>query len=104
MVPVTASTEPVDHRRVVIYEPKSNHGNGGNVLFMDGHVSFLRDEAYDLVAREPTRWWVTDDKTPLSARRSLRSSARRRERSFSYQTGRWIQLSENVIKSDESAY
>ena len=33
---------------VIMYEPKSNHGGvGGNVLFADGHATFLRGAAYD---------------------------------------------------------
>lgn len=33
---------------VLMYEPKSNHdGEGGNILFADGHVTFERGAAYD---------------------------------------------------------
>jgi len=39
---------PLDNRMVIAYEPKSNHGGeGGNVLFGDGHASFVRVPAYD---------------------------------------------------------
>ncbi len=35
-----------------VYEPKSSHGGvGGNVVFGDGHVAFLRGEEYDRVIR-----------------------------------------------------
>ena len=35
-----------------VYEPKSNHGGeGGNTVFGDGHVEFLRGEQYDRVIR-----------------------------------------------------
>ena len=57
MVPLPAPGERVDDRRVVIYEPKSNHGEGGCFLFADGHLEFMRGRAYDLAAREPSRWW-----------------------------------------------
>lgn len=44
-----------DPRTVVAYEPRSNHGGeGGNILFADGHVSFVRAAAYDeLIATIP---------------------------------------------------
>lgn len=40
--------QELDNRAVLIYEPKSNHGEeGGNFLFADGHVEFVKDEEYD---------------------------------------------------------
>ncbi len=42
----------VDNTTVIAYEPKSNHGGeGGNFLFADGHVSFIRVPAYDELVR-----------------------------------------------------
>lgn len=35
----TTSSEPIN---VLMYEKEQNHGEGGNVLFQDGHVSFIR--------------------------------------------------------------
>jgi prepilin-type processing-associated H-X9-DG protein len=40
--------EQMDNRTVILYEPKSNHGEeGGNFLFADGHVMFHGAEEYD---------------------------------------------------------
>lgn len=37
-----------DPRTVVAYEPKTNHADeGGNIVFADGHSSFLQGEDYD---------------------------------------------------------
>lgn len=45
----------IDEKTVIMYEPKSNHGGeGGNFLFGDGHVMFMRDEAYDELIRAAT--------------------------------------------------
>ena len=59
---VALSAPPIDNRTVVMYEPKSNHGDGGNFLFADGHASFIRGEQYDLVASKPTSWWQEQGK------------------------------------------
>lgn len=60
LVPAPAAGQAIDHRAVVMYEPKSNHGDGGNILFADGHASFIRGKRYDLLVREPTRWWEVE--------------------------------------------
>ncbi len=54
---VARPTPLIDNRTVVVYEPKSNHGDGGNFLFADGHASFISSEQYDLIASNPTSWW-----------------------------------------------
>lgn len=41
-----------DYRTVIAYEPKSNHGDGGNFLYADGHVAFVKGDAYDRLAAE----------------------------------------------------
>lgn len=51
------SAEPIDNRTVVMYEPKSNHGDGGSFLFADGHVMFHSGEMYDRLASDPQGWW-----------------------------------------------
>lgn len=57
---VAPPTPPINLRTVVMYEPNSNHGDGGNFLFADGHAGFIGGEKYDLLVREPTRWWKTE--------------------------------------------
>ena len=54
---VTLPAPLIDNRTVVMYEPKSNHRDGGNFLFADGHTSFIIGEQYDLIASNPTSWW-----------------------------------------------
>ncbi len=40
-----------DEHRIVAIEPKSNHGDGGNAVFMDGHAKFIDDADYDQLVR-----------------------------------------------------
>lgn len=44
--------EPADNRTVVAYEPKSNHGDGGNFLYADGHAAFAKGDEYDRLVAE----------------------------------------------------
>lgn len=37
----------MDSRTIIAYEPKSNHGDGGNIVFADGHSSYVRGVDYD---------------------------------------------------------
>ncbi len=38
---------PINDRTVIAYEPRSNHRDGGNAVFADGHAEFLRGDDYD---------------------------------------------------------
>ncbi|UCE59833.1 MAG: hypothetical protein JSU63_20615 [Phycisphaerales bacterium] len=41
-----------DNTAVVLFEPKANHADrGGNVIFADGHASFLNGADYDEILR-----------------------------------------------------
>ncbi len=45
---VAPNVNATDGRTIVAYEPKSNHGgDGGNIVFADGHSSFVLGEDYD---------------------------------------------------------
>lgn len=37
----------ISNNAIMAFEPKSNHGDGGNVVFADGHAAFLRGDDYD---------------------------------------------------------
>jgi len=54
---------PLANDAIIVYEPKSNHGgDGGNVLFADGHVSFMVGPEYDrLLAALPSPATPTTD-------------------------------------------
>lgn len=53
--PVKDVPDALPPRTVMLYEPKSNHGDeGGNILFADGHVEFVKSPEYDsLIAAIP---------------------------------------------------
>jgi len=54
-----------DSRVVWIYEPVSNHGGeGGNLLFMDGHGDFMRVPGYHAVLSESRRRLGLDPSPP----------------------------------------
>ena len=40
---------PGSNSAIMAFEPKSNHGDGGNVLFADGHAEFLSGGDYDKI-------------------------------------------------------
>ncbi len=43
-----ADDAPIDNRTPIAWEPLSNHaGEGGNVLYADGHVEFLRTPEFE---------------------------------------------------------
>lgn len=39
------------HAYPLLFEPKSNHKTGANVLFLDGHVQFIEGDAYEALMR-----------------------------------------------------
>jgi len=48
LVPAAPVEGKVDDRAIIAYEPKSNHrGEGGNVLYADGHANFVGVPEYD---------------------------------------------------------
>jgi prepilin-type processing-associated H-X9-DG protein len=66
LVAPTDLPDPPPPRTVVMYEPKSNHADeGGNILFADGHVEFVKAPEYDrLIAGIPTATPAPTDRTP----------------------------------------
>ncbi len=64
IVPRPPAGGQFDNRTVVMYEPKSNHGDGGNVVFADGHTTFARGAEYDRIVHSPTHWWEEEGAHP----------------------------------------
>ena len=51
-VPLTREQlERGGHNQVWMYEPLDNHREGGNILFSDGRVLFVRTEEYNRLIR-----------------------------------------------------
>ena len=62
---ITGQTEGDDPRNVVVYEKPGHHGDeGGNVLFLDGHVDFVRpySRIEELVAETKRRMAETRER------------------------------------------
>jgi len=51
MVPISKNSQ-IKESAIVAFEQKSNHRDGGNVVFSDGHVKFVRGVEYDNLVGE----------------------------------------------------
>lgn len=71
---LTADAPP---KTVVLYEPITNHEEGGNVIFLDGHVKFLKQPEYDKAIAGISPSPISQPGDPQRPRRPAPSRANR---------------------------